>query len=391
MRETIGQHRFGVNYTPSRHWYFFWNDWDGDAVTRDLDAIAALGADHIRLMVMWPYFQPNPSYISRAHLDRLVLLTELAEGRGLDVCVTLLNGFLSGYRFIQDFVENDNFYTSASNDAVIEQYMRAVADTLSERPNILGFDLGNELNCAWTTKDTAAADRWMDRWLTLAESLRPDGVHVNGVDHGPWMRSETFSAEALACRQRIISLHTWIEFTGARRRGGPFDPCCTQLLPAMAALARSFAGDAERPVWVQEYGASESWMEPAEIPRFLVESTRAGIDGGVAWFTWWASHDLSRDMRFAELEYSLGLLSVDNKTKPQAKAFRELAAAYRGKPVEIPTANPVLSPPSADRDVDSTWRWLNNWIEQAGGEFSKSDLASADGGSSLSPNSVASL
>lgn len=50
------RHRFGVNYTPSHNWWFCWNDWDADPIKRDLDAIAALGADHLRLMLIWPFF-----------------------------------------------------------------------------------------------------------------------------------------------------------------------------------------------------------------------------------------------------------------------------------------------------------------------------------------------
>ncbi len=43
----LNRHRFGVNYTPSHNWYFCWNDWNPDPIRRDLDAIAALGADHM--------------------------------------------------------------------------------------------------------------------------------------------------------------------------------------------------------------------------------------------------------------------------------------------------------------------------------------------------------
>ncbi len=45
----LTRHRFGVNYTPSRNWWYCWNDWDADPIKRDLDAIAALGADHLRM------------------------------------------------------------------------------------------------------------------------------------------------------------------------------------------------------------------------------------------------------------------------------------------------------------------------------------------------------
>ena len=92
--------RFGVNYTPLENWYYAWNDWDGDALRRDLDAIAELGVDHIRVQLIWPYFQPNPTYVSTGHLERLRDLMQAAGERGLDVQPALLTGFLSGYFFL---------------------------------------------------------------------------------------------------------------------------------------------------------------------------------------------------------------------------------------------------------------------------------------------------
>jgi len=73
----LSRHRFGVNYTPSHNWWFCWNDWNADPIRRDLDAIAALGADHLRLMLIWPFFQPNPKWVSTAHLERMDQLLTL--------------------------------------------------------------------------------------------------------------------------------------------------------------------------------------------------------------------------------------------------------------------------------------------------------------------------
>ncbi|MFE4721988.1 glycosyl hydrolase, partial [Streptomyces sp. NPDC056728] len=55
--------RFGANYTPSQGWFHHWLDFDLDAVRADLDAIAALGLDHVRVFPLWPVFQPNRSLI----------------------------------------------------------------------------------------------------------------------------------------------------------------------------------------------------------------------------------------------------------------------------------------------------------------------------------------
>jgi hypothetical protein len=85
-----------VNYTPSHNWWFCWNDWDPDPIRRDLDAIAALAADHLRLLLIWPYFQPNLKWVSPLHLQRLDQLLALMAERHLDAVITVFTGQLSG-------------------------------------------------------------------------------------------------------------------------------------------------------------------------------------------------------------------------------------------------------------------------------------------------------
>ena len=48
------RHRFGLNYVPSESWYFFYNDWQPDRILRNMAAMAEVGADHLRVMVVWP-------------------------------------------------------------------------------------------------------------------------------------------------------------------------------------------------------------------------------------------------------------------------------------------------------------------------------------------------
>ena len=76
--------RFGVNYTPSKKWYYIWNDWDRREVEEDFDAIASIGADHVRVQLIWPSFQPNPTYVSPGHLRRLGELMDIAAERSID-------------------------------------------------------------------------------------------------------------------------------------------------------------------------------------------------------------------------------------------------------------------------------------------------------------------
>jgi hypothetical protein len=106
--ESFLRHRFGLDYVPSHNWSFCYNDWDPSAIERDFDHIAGLGADHLRVMVIWPWFQPNPACVSAAHLDRLDQLMQLAAERRLDVMPTLFTGWLSGYHFNPPYLNGWN-------------------------------------------------------------------------------------------------------------------------------------------------------------------------------------------------------------------------------------------------------------------------------------------
>lgn len=353
------RHRFGLNYVPSRNWYFCYNDWDAAAIARDFDTIAGIGADHLRVMVVWPWFQPNAKWVSPAHLDRLEQLVELAAQRKLDVLATLYTGWLSGFHFNPPFYDREPFYSSPKWAAAQDLYLDKVSERLRKHRNFLGYDIGNEINCNWRC-EPAEGDKWMRRIFARMHKLCPGCVHVNGVDHNPWFTSTTFSPEALAAEQAIVSLHCWPFWTGAGKHGKHLDAPYTRLGAGMAALARAYAKDANKPVWLQEFGACSEEMPEADVPRWLDLTVTAAIDQGVSWFTWWASHDVDKKFDFHPFEYGLGLMTSDNRVKPQGRMFQRLAETYRGKPVQMPVAAPP-APPSKRTMVD-TWQWLLKWM-----------------------------
>ena len=357
------RHRFGVNYVPTKRWYYCYNAWNLSDVQRDLDRIAEIGADHIRLMVVWPWFQPNAKAVSAAHLDRLDELVRSAGKRGLDVLPCIYTGWLSGFHFNPNFYDQEPFYTSPKWAAAQALYLSELARRLNRHKNFLGFDIGNEINCNWQAS-LADGDAWMRRVLQQMNAQCPGRVHVNGVDNQPWFQLATFSAAALVAEQAIVALHCWPYWTGAGKFGQPLDPPYTQLGAAMAALARSLGGDARKPMWLEEFGACSEEMPEADLPRWLEITTTQAIQNGVSWFTWWASHDVSREYEFHPFEYGLGLMTTDNRIKAQGRKFKELAEHYRGKSVAIPNA--TLPPPPTERTKDATWKWLLAWMQWQG-------------------------
>src|SRR5579863_5305814 len=351
----LRRHRFGVNYTPSHNWWFCWNDWDADSIKRDLDAIAALGADHMRIMLIWPFFQPNPKWVSPVHLERLDDLLTMMSDRKLDALVTAFTGQLSGWYFLPSFNRlSEGFYTDPAMEAAEERFIRALAETMAPHDNVIGFDFGNEINTCWNAP-LASGDAWMKNMFALMNEVLPGRLHVNGVDNNPWFRPDTFSAEALAAA-RFPVMHCYPYWTGAVKYGGAMDPPSVKLIAGMAALVRAYAGSNEKPVWAGEFNTCIEELHETGQADWLDKAVHAAIDQGVSWFSYWDSHDVDKKFTFNPLEYSLGLLSNDGRVKEQGRVFKQLAETYRGKAVVFPRG--AVPAPPRDRTDDGTWAWL---------------------------------
>ncbi|WP_158564031.1 glycoside hydrolase 5 family protein [Jiangella anatolica] len=340
--------RFGVNYVPSGQWWYAWVDWEPAAIAADLAAIAGLGFDHVRVHCLWPLFQLDPGRPSAAMLGRLSELVALAGDAGLDVCVTVLDGWLSGTDFRPHWLPaRANVFTDPLAIAAQRQLLAAVLDAVGGHPRFLGADIANEPNVlvdvagnAGTT--TAQGDAWVTQLLALCEERAPGKLHVAGFDHQPWLADSPFSREVLATTGAATAIHAWTYFTGALERYGAAGTGTTHLAEYMIELAKAYHADPRRPVWLQEYGASADWLPEPALPAHAAAFTEAALSCANLWgVTWWASHDIDRRFRgFAELEYGLGLLTTANSVKPAGARLRELIADHRAAPVAAP-ARPV--------------------------------------------------
>lgn len=175
--------RFGANYTPSQGWFHHWLDFDLDAVRADLDSIAALGLDHIRVFPIWPYFQPNRTLIRPRAVEQLVALADAAAARGLDVNVDGLQGHLSSFDFLPAWTQTwhrRNIFTDPDVVTAQAEYLRTLAAALADRPNFIGMTIGNEVNqfSAGPHPDPdriteGQAEAWLTRVLAACEEGAP--------------------------------------------------------------------------------------------------------------------------------------------------------------------------------------------------------------------------
>ncbi|MEV5610608.1 glycosyl hydrolase [Streptomyces sp. NPDC052225] len=336
--------RFGVNYTPSQGWFHHWLDFDLDAVRADLDAIASLGVDHVRVFPLWPVFQPNRSLIRPRAVEQLVALADAAGERGLDVNVDGLQGHLSSFDFLPAWTRTwhrRNLFTDPAVVTAQAEYLRTLAAALADRPNFIGMTIGNEIaqfaaGPPHPDPDRISAEqagRWLATVLAACEEGAPGRTHLHAEYDASWYQDDQPFTPAHAARLgALTAVHSWV-FNGTAQRHGKDGPATYGHAAYLVELSKAWADDPRRPVWLQEVGAPQPLIPAEHADRFTEATIGAVLDCPDLWgITWWCSHDVSRDLAdFPELEYSLGLLTNDGAVKPAGKAVARLAAEWRGR------------------------------------------------------------
>jgi hypothetical protein len=341
--------RFGANYVPSKNWWYSWGDWDRDSIRRDLDDIASLGADHIRIQLLWPYFQPNEQYVSVDHVRRLASLLDDAHARALDVEVTVLDGQLSGFLFTPAFlIDNQdghvrNMIVDPKLIAVQKRLFAALANAIGAHPAFLGFDISNEVY--WFTQPLHVnytpqqGDAWMEQLLAYCDEIAPRKLHVNGVDKWPYedAQANAFTRTALARAGAASCIHPWAGFSPVFKKYGPLSTAAIHYAEFFVEYMQAFSINGRRTIWIEEDGCSKQWMPETLIPRWAEASIRnaAGCEH-LFGITWWCSHDVNpRLSGFNTLEYDLGLYTNDRKLKPLGRVFRDLIAEFDRRPPPV--------------------------------------------------------
>ncbi|MGP3990947.1 glycoside hydrolase 5 family protein [Streptomyces sp. 3N207] len=335
--------RFGVNYTPSKGWFHHWLDFDLDEVRADLDSVAALGLDHIRVFPLWPLFQPNRALIRPKAVEQLVALVDAAGERELDVNVDGLQGHLSSFDFLPSWVttwHRRNLFTDPEVVDAQAEYLGTLAEALRDRPNFLGMTLGNEINQFADSPHPdphrvtpPQAEEWLKRMLAACEEGAPGRTQLHAGDDATWYLSgHPFTPGHAANLGAMTAVHSWV-FNGTAQRHGATGTATEQHAAYLIELSKAWAEDLERPVWLQEVGAPAPHIPASGAGAFLEATARAALDCTRLWgITWWCSHDVDRALAdFPELEYGLGLLTNDRTPKPAAQALARIAAEWRGR------------------------------------------------------------
>lgn len=375
--------RFGVNHTPSSGWFHSWLDFSPADTARDMEAIASLGADHVRIFPLWPVVQPNRTLIRASALADVGTVVDIAGSFGLDVNVDALQGHLSSFDFVPSWLESwhrRNMFTDPDVVASTAAYVEALAGAVADRPNLLGITIGNEVNQfahtphpsphtitaeqghAWAAAMVAAARRGLTAGSpSVPGSDVADGsgrearrgpaplVTVAQYDAAWYDDAQPFGPEHAADHGDATVTHSWV-FNGAAALHGALGPGSVRHGEYLLQLAAAWNREPDRPNWLQEVGAPANVVDPVDAASFTEQTIRHVLGAqDVLGITWWCSHDVSRSLAdFPELEYDLGLFTNDGRLKPAGEAFAALARSHGSAPVAPPATALVLDDVGSD-------------------------------------------
>ncbi|WP_255574252.1 glycosyl hydrolase [Austwickia sp. TVS 96-490-7B] len=368
----------GANYVPSTSWFYSWLDLDLDDVRRDLDDLAELGLDHIRVFPIWPWIQPNRSHIRPRAMDDVASVLDLAHERGLAVCLDLVQGHLSSFDFLPSWIltwHSRSLFTDDTVRAGLRDYVRTMCRTLGAHPALFAITTGNELNNLWPSNETSPSESlaWAQDLVGIVAEEVPQVAALHSLFSAAWTDpGHPFTPVEAARVGDWTSVHSWI-FNGPTGIAAYDDEICLSWADYLVQLAVASADDPHRPVWLQEVGAPGPEV-PAEqagefaravLARVLDEPRLVGV-------TWWSSHDVSRDLvDFPEREYDLGLFTTDHRPKPVAAVLAELVAqgapnaVERTRCVDIPLSVTHLDEQNDARAALAAGSaWHRSWVQE---------------------------
>ena len=341
--------RFGANYVPSSGWFYSWLDFRPDEVRRDLEDLAGLGLDHVRIFPVWPWIQPNRGLVRESAIDDVLRTVDLAAEVGLDVAVDLLQGHLSSFDFLPSWVltwHRRSIFTDTDVRDGLRQYVATVAKAVAARPNVFAVTLGNEVNNLWPSNPTTAADSraWAEELVETIRAAAPEQLALYSLfDDALYAPDHPFAAADVVDLGDLSLVHSWV-FNGVARIDGPLGPATLSHADYLVELAASLGEDPARPVWLQEIGAPRPEIGDDDVAAFVDGTVGHAVENPSLWgVTWWSSHDIDRSLvDFPEREYDLGLFTVEHRRKPVADALATAITEARAGRRRPPTSRPGL-------------------------------------------------
>ena len=174
----------GINYYPrASPWDMFGNKFNSDTVSKDFKIIKDANLNSIRIFV--PYEDFGKANVKPEKLNKLIQVLDLAEAKNIKVIITLFD-------FYGDY--------SVLNWTLNQRHAETIVSALKKHPALLAWDIKNEPNLDFESREKELVIAWLDKMIDLVKSI--DSKHPITIG---W--SNAASAPILKDKLDLISFH----------------------------------------------------------------------------------------------------------------------------------------------------------------------------------------
>ena len=283
-----------------------WTDWQPSRIGHDLCAIAALGANAVRIIVQ-PQIIGYPTPAARM-LERLETVMDLASARGLRVQLTLFDWW-------SDYTDHPR------SDA----WVRALLSGFRDDPRIAFCELKNEIN----PYDTNAMAWARHELPVLRATLGSIPVTISVGGNSPVSSLTQLKSELNGLRPDFYDMHyygragaAFAFFSRARSAVAPV-PLFIGETGDSSGAAGSPAGDAAQDLYLRtvEWAARRAEL-PYAAPWMYTDLVPSAVP--------------TLPVPIAPYERYFGLVRTDGTAKPAARSLRDV---FAGRPISTAFGN----------------------------------------------------
>ena len=239
-------------------------------------ALERLGVRTIRWFPLWPLTQPDPDTIDEAVLRRRRRGGAPRRKHHIDVQISPLTGWMSGYFVLPPWARGDLF-ADPKTLAAEQRLVGQIATRYRGNPAVQGFDFGNELNVVVEfvrTKATVPAmEAWMDAIYRAFKAGSPEHLVTNGIGTG---FTKEFGVDAIARTSDYVSVHS---YPGVHRTSR-MDPFLGQRTTYSVNYMIEWAATTGKPVLMQETGRQQHRGERRRHGPGPLRHAREQLGGG---------------------------------------------------------------------------------------------------------------
>lgn len=352
----------GCNYWASDWGIEMWSHFDADVVRRDFTALAQHGIRLLRVFPLWSHFQPleaiygycgvlegysidGGATLIREEADAAIVpqamedfgtMLDIAEELGICVIPSIITGWMSGRLFVPPVMQGKDILTDPFALKWEARFVRQFVRAFRDRPNIVGWCLGNECNCCGKVENESQAWIWtalLTDAIRANDATRPviSGMHsLSAEKEGVW----TMAAQGENCD--FLTTHPYASPT-YKTDSIPADNFRAVIHPACQnAMYSDLSG---KPSFIEEAGTfgemyCDEVLTAVYAKNVLFNAWAQDARAHLWWIAFDQGHLRYHPFGFNNRASNYGLLRTDFTEKPILGAIKEFSSFVDSFPYE---------------------------------------------------------